>query len=508
MTPWEILGLAPESSERELKRAYSKLLKKHRPDRDPEGFARINQAFEQAKDQLDDRSKVTPVNSDVKIDRITLVDVAESESGAVAIVPKDLPREFEPVRLALEQAVSGGQERSVREALKEFSRLCVDFADYLPGWAAALRGIFSDRAAVYLQFIPHNDLLRELEFDQNDLTMSVIDFWESGSDVASMLSFAKRLLATPDRYRNREAGAVALRIARSLAIPYSAFGAELADFAYGVLPPAERDFQMAEVNRVMSAAPLFDGLSLENKLFWSSQLTMNPAPGSEELSRMSQTLVWARGLDWPGYDELELRLPEPAWRELQFVLAENHGKQHEAALRRELNPLEGLCEEERLEWAADQNVFYKTLRLPHDGWEKLSRAWNETSLTNTIMFLFCFNVICLFFLWIVFTAVWFVPAAKLYEWLVVDQLPASGRHSRSAMTWISKLPQWFRFALVPVLASGLIMLIFWWLLGESHPWLLVIVWLYFTVHLLGVLLFNSCRWMYDWVCDWVRRKWN
>ncbi len=46
MSPFELLGLEPDVSAREVKRAYAKLLKQHRPDQDPEGFTRIQEAYQ------------------------------------------------------------------------------------------------------------------------------------------------------------------------------------------------------------------------------------------------------------------------------------------------------------------------------------------------------------------------------------------------------------------------------------------------------------------------------
>lgn len=44
--PFELLGVAPGADERELKRAYVRLIKRHRPERDPAGFQRIHAAYE------------------------------------------------------------------------------------------------------------------------------------------------------------------------------------------------------------------------------------------------------------------------------------------------------------------------------------------------------------------------------------------------------------------------------------------------------------------------------
>ncbi len=43
---WEVLGVSPDADTAEIKRAYSALIKHHRPDDDPEAFSRIRAAFE------------------------------------------------------------------------------------------------------------------------------------------------------------------------------------------------------------------------------------------------------------------------------------------------------------------------------------------------------------------------------------------------------------------------------------------------------------------------------
>ncbi|WP_431703414.1 J domain-containing protein [Pseudomonas sp. BR20] len=48
MTCWNVLGLAPDADSRTIKRQYAALLKKTRPDDDPEGFQRLREAYEAA----------------------------------------------------------------------------------------------------------------------------------------------------------------------------------------------------------------------------------------------------------------------------------------------------------------------------------------------------------------------------------------------------------------------------------------------------------------------------
>lgn len=63
MPPWEVLGVERGCSQSDLKRAYARLLKLHRPDQDPEGFRRIRDAFEWLRTN-EEILKVIPIQPD------------------------------------------------------------------------------------------------------------------------------------------------------------------------------------------------------------------------------------------------------------------------------------------------------------------------------------------------------------------------------------------------------------------------------------------------------------
>lgn len=61
---YEVLGLSPEASQAEIKKAYFKLVRKHSPEKDPEAFQEIREAYEYLKDHPEDEEPVFPVPKD------------------------------------------------------------------------------------------------------------------------------------------------------------------------------------------------------------------------------------------------------------------------------------------------------------------------------------------------------------------------------------------------------------------------------------------------------------
>jgi hypothetical protein len=63
---WDVLGVSPTNDVRQVKRAYSRMLKKHKPEQDPEGYQCLREAFDLAMaycaDHPGDLPEIVPVS--------------------------------------------------------------------------------------------------------------------------------------------------------------------------------------------------------------------------------------------------------------------------------------------------------------------------------------------------------------------------------------------------------------------------------------------------------------
>jgi len=67
MTPYEILGINSSSDDKTIRHAYLQLVKEHPPDRDPEKFKKVVEAYEAVKDE-NSRLQYYTFNKDLPVD--------------------------------------------------------------------------------------------------------------------------------------------------------------------------------------------------------------------------------------------------------------------------------------------------------------------------------------------------------------------------------------------------------------------------------------------------------
>ena len=84
--PWKILGVAPDSGPEEIRRAYLKKIKAYPPDRAPQEFERIRDAYEILSDPRH-RARAQLFSVDPEISLVALLDNQEAKRAFVGPGP-------------------------------------------------------------------------------------------------------------------------------------------------------------------------------------------------------------------------------------------------------------------------------------------------------------------------------------------------------------------------------------------------------------------------------------
>ena len=98
MNPFDYLGLPRSADAREIKRAYARLLKQTRPDEDPVGFQRLNEAY-QAALSYQRHHEHDPSEDDARVDMVSHISTYEPSPASPAIAPS-----VDPVAPPLDEA--------------------------------------------------------------------------------------------------------------------------------------------------------------------------------------------------------------------------------------------------------------------------------------------------------------------------------------------------------------------------------------------------------------------
>ena len=102
--PYDLLDIGEDADERTIKRAYARLLKLHRPDEDPAGFQRLNQAYLFCLRQLE--IGVSDAPQGIVMDAPDPPTMRASEPAPATIAPFDVDN-FITALLDLSQTASG-----------------------------------------------------------------------------------------------------------------------------------------------------------------------------------------------------------------------------------------------------------------------------------------------------------------------------------------------------------------------------------------------------------------
>ena len=307
---WSILGLdAATATERDVKAAYAKLLKVHRPDVDPEGFQRVRQAYFAA---------------------LAFVHLGKSQDEPSTVLPQSLFGELKPTASSTDipewvEAVSqmrlafhkGDAQRlwQVMSDLGDAGRMTGRTVDDL---YAELRDALTGSEHWFANQVTDSVVLGMLLDNQPVICDIIFSVWEESGDVERMLEFSKSLVAHSKCLGDEEAAVFACRVARSTGFWSYPHASALLSCAYPMLTRSTRILVEHAEERI-ALGYIFSALSMSaKKELWPYLSEQGGVWQSEapESHQAAAEIAMECGVEWPGFELLKRTLPGPAWETL------------------------------------------------------------------------------------------------------------------------------------------------------------------------------------------------
>ena len=315
---WEVLGLEQSTaSERDVKRAYAKLLKTTRPDKDPEGFQRLREAYDIALMELKYASLPSAFADESAEEGASGEAVGESgqilpdDIGAQSVAQPSWPSDFREAVTELETAVDSGE--GVTEAARKFESALYANPQLAPEWGQTVaRLLRDDQTSPELKF-KAKALLFELEYDSSSGAMAVISRMEREGRRAGITELANLFIQHQDRINSPAGGEAMARLACAAAIWESTSVKMLSNLAYERLPIHLRDNIMEAIEADMRLGKVLRGLPQVWRPFWMTRIR---EPYREwdwddvESQAALKHIREAQARTWDGFELVSSILPE------------------------------------------------------------------------------------------------------------------------------------------------------------------------------------------------------
>jgi hypothetical protein len=321
--PWQILILdANTATERDVKAAYARLLKQHRPDADPEGFRRVREAYEVAIATIRDRdAQGTPPPAYAQMSR-----EGDAEQAAAQAVPEsipltvELPETVQPSYSEVERAVASGNAEQLEAALQAFHGQCESARVDPTMRDTALEHACAGQVKLLATAIPDKMLLRFAELGRANLPHTILSVWLEEERRDRIVEFGRamlehaRSLATPD-------GALLMaRVGVMVGLELPRMASSLGNLAFPHLPVDARTQILGQLEQEAALGQVFEEVTPAMKPFWF-----------ERLRHASETHDWSdthsvRALDdlihrnryvWQGWGIIQQLLPEDRWAKVE-----------------------------------------------------------------------------------------------------------------------------------------------------------------------------------------------
>ena len=319
--PWELLGLdQATASERDVKRAYARLIKAHRPDTAPAEFQQVHEAYQYAlewlRSQREDEVPALPVTVEDQAAAGNVID----NKGDASRVEMAFLAEFKLAEQELEAGIRNGHHTVISAAFAKLRNVTKQNAELLEVWERSLLGLFGDDPGALGQLMDVEDVFRLLCYDHSDLANVVLLQWHDQGLSLRLAQLGTKCTSQKPPLDAPGVVVLQMRLAMLVAFINLPIANRLTNMFYPKLPPQVRDWVMPMVENRISAAKLFETLPLETRRWWEARIF----PLDDATQEWSIDVVGPKLREillrcpssWPGYTLLRQVVPAPVFDEV------------------------------------------------------------------------------------------------------------------------------------------------------------------------------------------------
>ncbi len=328
--PWQILILDRHTAtEKDVKAAYARLLKQHRPEADPEGFRRVREAYEAALDWL--RHRQTRTYPEVSYAEPTPADDSGGEAGQdhplaglpVIFTDFPLPEEAQQALAEVEHAATTENAEQLEAALQAFHDSCEQ--GEVPGEAraTALERAFHGKVETLATAIQDDFLVRYAELGQWNLVHLVVSAWQESGSRERLVQFSEVLLQHAKMLASPDGAMLLARVGMLTGLEQPEVAATLANAAYPHLPVDARNHVMAQLEQEAAMGRVFAEVTPKMKPFWFDRLRQGGSEfdwDSQEANRALNDVIERNRYVWSGWGVVKQLLPETRWNQVEARL--------------------------------------------------------------------------------------------------------------------------------------------------------------------------------------------
>ncbi len=335
--PWQFLGLDRGSAtEKDVKAAYARLLKQHRPERDPEGFRKVRSAYELAMHGIQNAS--SPAARAAQ-------DAFAAAHGAIASSADPPPPRAHPqaqdgppspaLQAAWEElraALVLGNRDTLQTAWQDYVRQ--SRVDRMPMHqeARTLWEVFDANAGRFAELVTSAWLLRCIELGLVDIPRAVIRHWDTTSNAPRLVALGEELILEIRHAHAEESLQVIEQLVQALVFWDAQLACDLIDLVCALIPEDRAKALRQSVQRPLKLGRVFQDVPPVHRQFWKDVFMDSAAPAPDWTSASAQqALAWIRqnrGTSWDGFELIRSRIPEKEQARLDKAALKNAGREH------------------------------------------------------------------------------------------------------------------------------------------------------------------------------------